>query len=112
MSKPLTVTLLGGNQTSQTDALSRQTSFALDGLGRRTQRTLPLTASESFGYDKASRLLAQTNFNGTIISSQYDQLGRLWKRWNGSTLLETYTYSARIELALAAGPPWEEVTAS
>ena len=87
------------NETNQIDALSHSTKFAFDALSRRTQRTMPGTQAEKFGYDAGSRLIAQTNFDGTVITNQYDVLGRLFKRAmiNG-VVLETYAYSATGQL--------------
>ena len=83
-----------GNQTNQTDALNRRTTYFYDALGRRIKRTLPGNQNETFGYDTAGNLLAHTNFNGLVITNQYDSMNRLVKKAAGSTVLETYTCDA------------------
>ena len=44
------------------------TNIAYDGLGRRTQRTLSGTQSETFGYDPVGNLRFHTNFNGADLN--------------------------------------------
>jgi RHS repeat-associated protein len=92
-----------GNEISQTDALNRSTTFAYDSLGRRTKRTFPMgTQQETFGYDAVGNVLSHTDFNGLVVTNQYDALSRLYKRFNGATTLETYTYTGSGRLATRA----------
>ena len=69
-----------GNLTQQTDALNRITSFAYDSMGRRTKRTLPGLQAEKLGYDLVGNLILDTNFNGVVITNQYDALNRVTNR--------------------------------
>ena len=82
-----------GRQTNQTDALGRRTAFEFDAEGRRLRRLLPGSQSEGFGYDGESTLLRQTNFNGQVITNQYDSKNRLASHWHGSTQLVAFTYT-------------------
>ena len=88
-----------GNQTNQIDALTRSTKFAYDALSRRTQRIMPGSQVEKLGYDLGSRVFSQTNFDGTVITNQYDVMGRLVKRaMTSGVVLETSAYSATGQL--------------
>ena len=66
-----------GNQTNQVDAAGRVTTFQFDALGRRISRTLPGGQTESYAYDLEGNQVCQTNFNGVIITNQYDVMNRL-----------------------------------
>jgi YD repeat-containing protein len=66
-----------GNETAQMDAAGRTTKFQYDALGRRIGRTLPGGQTESFVYDLKGNLVCQTNFNGVVITNQYDVVNRL-----------------------------------
>jgi RHS repeat-associated protein len=61
-----------GNEIAQIDAAGRTTTFHCDALGRRTGRTLPAGQSESFAYDLEGNQIYHTNFNGVVITNQYD----------------------------------------
>ncbi len=78
---------------AQIDALNRTNKFEYDGLGRRTKRTLPGNQVETLGYDLAGNLISQTNFNGVIISSQYDALSRLTNRISVNGYQVSYSYT-------------------
>jgi RHS repeat-associated protein len=78
--------------------LNRQTTYEYDALGRRTKRKLPGGQSETFGHDAAGNLLLHTNFNGLIISNNYDSMNRLSSRSNGTTRLEYYVYDTAGQL--------------
>ena len=72
-----------GNETSQTDALGRVTSYETDTMGRRTKRSLPKDTSESvalselFQYDGWGQLSKRTDFSGMTTTFAYDAMGRL-----------------------------------
>lgn len=84
-----------GNQTNQMDALDRMTRYEFDDLGRRIRRILPGGQKESFVYDPVGNLLRHTNFiNTLVITNEYDSMNRLLRKWSGSTLLESYAYTA------------------
>jgi RHS repeat-associated protein len=82
-----------GNQIAQIDALGRTTSYAFDGLGRRIKRTLPGQQSENLGYDLAGNLAWVTNFNGVVITNQYDSLNRLTNRTSASGYFVRFAYT-------------------
>ena len=80
-----------GNEVSQTDAAGHTTTFQYDALGRRTARTLPGGQSEGYCYAPyTGNLLYQTNFNGVIITNQYDVANRLVS-CSANGYLTTYT---------------------
>jgi len=81
-----------GNQTNQTDALSRTSRFEYDSLSRRTRTLLPGNQSELFAYDAAGNLIRHTNFNGVVLTNQYDALNRLTNRTSGDYRV-AFTYS-------------------
>ncbi|WP_324725975.1 Ig-like domain-containing protein [Actomonas aquatica] len=73
-----------GNQTTQTDALGRVTTYATDALGRRLTRTLPsdpangvAEVSEVLDYDEWGNLWHRTDFAGHTTTFGYDTLNRL-----------------------------------
>lgn len=72
-----------GNETSQTDALGRVTSYDTDAMGRRTKRTLPKDSgesaalSESYQYDGWGQLSKRTDFSGMTTTFSYDTMGRI-----------------------------------
>jgi RHS repeat-associated protein len=66
-----------GNQTTQIDALNRTNTYAYDGLGRRVSHTLPGGQFEGFTYDLAGNQIYQTNFNGAVITNQFNAVNRL-----------------------------------
>lgn len=82
-----------GNQTNQVDALFRTNTYAFDALGRRIRHSLPGTQSETFGYDALGNLRYQTNFNGVVITNQYDVMNRLTNRASSGGLLAAFTYT-------------------
>jgi RHS repeat-associated protein len=83
-----------GNQTAQIDALKRTTTFEYDSMGRRTKRTLPGNQFETFGYDFGGNLIRYTNFNGVIVTNQYDVMNRLTNRISINGYKIRYTYTA------------------
>ncbi len=83
-----------GNQVAQIDALLRTNRYAYDNMGRRILHTMPDPALvEGFAYDKAGNLLWHTNFNGIVITNQYDVLNRLTSRTSTNGYSVTYGYS-------------------
>ena len=84
-----------GNQTAQIDALNRTNRFEHDKLGRRVARWLADgTNVERFGFDAAGNLLRHTNFNGAVITNQFDELNRLTNRSAAGGYLVTFAFSA------------------
>jgi RHS repeat-associated protein len=73
-----------GNQTNQLDALSRLTRFEYDAMGRSVRAVQPGGQGELFSYDAPGNMIRHTNFNGTILTNQYDALNRLTNRSSGS----------------------------
>jgi RHS repeat-associated protein len=67
----------GGNETAQIDALGRTNFYFYDGQGRRISHMMPGGQSEGFSYDPDGNQLYETNFNGVIITNQYDEMNRL-----------------------------------
>ena len=82
-----------GNLVHQIDALNRTNAFACDGLGRRISHTLPGNQTETFGYDLAGNLKLDTNFNGVVITNQYDALNRLTNRASVNGYQASFAYS-------------------
>jgi len=83
-----------GNLLRQIDALNRTNAFAYDGLGRRIAHTMPdTTLVERFGYDFAGNLIYQTNFNGAVITNQYDIMNRLTNRASVNGYKASFAYS-------------------
>ncbi len=66
-----------GNCTRQIDANNHTTQFRYDLLGRRTERILMGNLREGFGYDASGNMVYHTNFNGIVITNQYDCGNRL-----------------------------------
>jgi RHS repeat-associated protein len=83
-----------GNQTNQIDALGRQTAYAFDGMGRRVSRTLPGSQTERMSYDLAGNLAHYTNFNGAVITNQYDALNRLTRRSGANGYMISFSDTA------------------
>jgi RHS repeat-associated protein len=69
-----------GNQVAQVDALNRTNRFEGDAMGRRTKHTLPGGQSESWGFDLAGNEIRHTNFNGVVITNQFDVMSRCTNR--------------------------------
>jgi RHS repeat-associated protein len=82
-----------GNQTNLVDALLRTNSYQYDALGRRTMHTLPGSQSESFGYDQVGNQVLSTNFNGVVITNQYDLMNRLTNCASAGGPLAAFTYT-------------------
>ena len=89
-----------GNQTAQIDALKRTNTFQYDSLGRRIKHILPGNQFETFGYDLVGNLICYTNFNGIIITNQFDAMNQLT---NCEGLVPTATKSASPTLQPANG---------
>lgn len=89
-----------GNQTTQIDALLRTNRFGYDLLGSRVWHLMPDgTKVERFAYDGAGNLTLHTNFNGIVITNQYDLMNRLTNvsSVNGYNLAFTYTPTGQRE---------------
>ena len=61
-----------GNKLTQTDALSRVTSWAYDAINRPVSRTLPLGQNETYAYDAVGNRTSHTDFNGATHTFNYD----------------------------------------
>jgi len=84
-----------GNEVAQVDALNRTNTFGYDSLGRRIAHWTPDTSLvERFCYDRAGNLLYQTNFNGVVITNQYDVSDRLTNRASVNGYNASFGYSA------------------
>ncbi len=82
-----------GNQLRQIDALNRTNQYAYDDMGRRISHTMPDTSLvERFSYTEMGNVRYHTNFNGVIITNQYDLLNRLTNRVSGSYQVQ-YSYT-------------------
>jgi RHS repeat-associated protein len=85
-----------GNEVSQRDANNHATTFAYDALGRRISRTLPDGQKEGYGYDNVKltgNLLYQTNFNGVVITNQYDFASGRLTNCSAPGYVALYTYN-------------------
>jgi RHS repeat-associated protein len=79
------VTQTDGNQTVLAPANQKHTLFAYDKLGRIISRTLPETQPESWVYDATVaghlvRRVVHSDFNGTVITDDFDPMGRILTR--------------------------------
>ncbi len=94
-----------GNQTNQVDALGRMTRFEFDALGRKIRTVQPGGQTEGFAFDAGGNQIRYTNFNGVILTNQYDALNRLTNKTSGSYFVR-FTYSStgqRATMADASG---------
>lgn len=82
-----------GNQTNQIDALNRTNAYNYDGLGWRIQHFMPGGQGEGFTYDLAGNWIFHTNFNGVVLTNQYDALNRLTNRSSAGGYQIGYTYT-------------------
>jgi RHS repeat-associated protein len=85
-----------GNLASVKDANNHTTSYAYDLLNRKTQRTLPLGMSETFGYNMYGDNTSHVDFRGKTTSMTYDALSRLLTKVPDPTLGEptvTFAYN-------------------
>lgn len=65
-----------GGMTSSRDALNRETTYTLDGLGRTTLIALPGSVSERFTYDGKGLVVSHTDRRGVVATMTYDNLQR------------------------------------
>lgn len=61
---------------STTDALSRESTYALDGLNRTTRITYPGGTFEQFAFDGEGLMVSHTDRRGTVSAMGYDNIGR------------------------------------
>lgn len=83
-----------GNETAQIDALGRTNLFFYDGQGRRISHMMLGGQSEGFTYDLDGNQIYATNFNGAIITNQYDENNRLINVSSLYSYNASYAYSA------------------
>ena len=83
-----------GNQIAQIDALNRVNAFVYDGMGRRISHKMPGLQSEGFAYDLGGNVKYQTNYNGVVITNQYDLMNRLITVISTNGYNISYAYSA------------------
>ncbi len=98
-----------------TDALTRETNFVYDGLGRQTTVTAPLSnvrttvysptnglvtsrtdakgVSTSYGYDLLSRVLTTTDRTGKLTTNTYNTAGQLASITDAQAKVTTYIYN-------------------
>jgi RHS repeat-associated protein len=69
-----------GNETEQIDALNRTNLFAADANGRRVTHKMPGGQTESWGYDPVGNEIRHTNFNGVVITNQFNVMNWLTNR--------------------------------
>ena len=65
-----------GGMTSSKDALNRETSYTLDGLGRTTLVAFPGNVTERFSYDGQGLVVSHTDRRGFVSTMTYDNLQR------------------------------------
>jgi RHS repeat-associated protein len=93
-----------GSLIEQVDALNRTNWFFYDELGRRISRRVPEGQQEWFGYDLVGNLVRHTNFNGLVITNEFDLMNRLT---NVSTITGQYvrtTYTPTGQRATVDNP--------
>ena len=82
-----------GNETAQIDGLNRTNLYQYDAMSRRLWHELPTNSLvERFNYDLAGNLILQTNFNGAVITNQYDGLNRLTNRMSVGGYAASFGY--------------------
>jgi len=64
------------NKLTQTDALSRVTTWAYDAINRPVSRTLPLGQVETYAYDENSNQTRIDQANGTATDRVFDELNK------------------------------------
>jgi len=83
-----------GNLVHQIDALNRTNAFSYDALRRRISHSMPDTnLVERFGYDIAGRLLYHTNFNGMVVTNEFNEMNRLTNQMSVQGYRASYAYS-------------------
>jgi RHS repeat-associated protein len=83
-----------GNFLRQIDALNRTNTFAYDSFGRRIAHWMPDTnLVERFSYNLAGNLIYYTNFNGVVVTNQYDVMNRLTNRASINGYQVSFAYS-------------------
>ncbi|HEV8187414.1 MAG TPA: Ig-like domain-containing protein [Pyrinomonadaceae bacterium] len=65
-----------GGMTSSKDALNRETTYTVDGLGRTTLISLPSNVTEQFAYDGEGLVVSHTDRRGFVSTMTYDNLQR------------------------------------
>ncbi|MEI7727941.1 MAG: hypothetical protein WCO56_00095 [Verrucomicrobiota bacterium] len=67
--------------------------FEFDALGRKIRTVQPGGQTEGFTFDAGGNPIRYTNFNGVILTNQYDALNRLTNKTSGSYFVR-FTYSS------------------
>jgi RHS repeat-associated protein len=97
-----------GNITTMTDGQGGVTKYTYNGRGLKTSATFPDSASstdkQSFAYDGSGHLTSKTLQNGNVISFSYDLAGRLKQRTYPDAKNDTFTYdlASRLKTAVSA----------
>jgi RHS repeat-associated protein len=63
-----------------------------DTFGRRIRHALPGGQAEGFAFDVGGNLVYQTNYNGMVITNQYDELNRLTNQSSVNGYQVSYAY--------------------
>ena len=72
--------------------MNRTNTYAYDSLGRRIRHALPGGQAEGFAFDLGGNLVYQTNYNGMVITNQYDELNRLTNQSSVNGYQVSYAY--------------------
>ncbi|MCL2837133.1 MAG: polymorphic toxin type 44 domain-containing protein [Defluviitaleaceae bacterium] len=83
----------GNMRTMSTANGTLTTTYEYDRLNRLIKLTDPMGMSESYVYDRAGNLTGKTDKNGVTLTYAYDSLNNLTSVRNGSTTLQSYTYT-------------------
>lgn len=101
----------GGNQTSQTDALSHTTSWAYDALGNRISETDANSHTTDRTYDALGRVTAvDPPGAGNTTTYAYDSHGDLVTRTDPEGHTTTYAYDHRHSVTSVTDPLGREKT--
>lgn len=93
-----------GNLQSETDALSRQTSYTYDKLGRRTSMTPPSGGTTTYVYDALGRMQSMTAPLGRVTTYVYDANGNKTSETDANNHTTSYQYDALNRLTLTTYP--------
>ncbi|WP_418391867.1 RHS repeat-associated core domain-containing protein [Victivallis lenta] len=107
-----------GNKLTATDKRGYVANFEYDRANRLVRTMLPvlpggIRPTSTTGYDKAGRMISQTDPNGKISRTEYDAAGRVLKTTDaaGGTVVNTYDQAGNILTRTVANDPSAQVTA-